>query len=216
MSRKEELYVLYGSQMGNSEGAAKDFCRTIQEKYKPDFFDRLDLSPIEIDPSLMYLHFNYPAPLGAYRFRELCEEFMLDDDMDKVLSGLRYAICGLGDSAYPTFLKNPTTIDNALTTVGAKRIGQMGKCDASATGDNSQDKVIKKWSQDILVPLAKALADDTEVDTSSMQSKTIPLLMKLDPDYTPPGKDEKSCDLLSLVAVGAVVVAGVAVFIANR
>jgi sulfite reductase alpha subunit-like flavoprotein len=162
-----------------------------------------------------FLHFGASAPLGAYRFRELCDEF-LSEGMEKILSGLQYALCGLGDSSYPTYLKNPTTIDKGLTAVGAKRIGEMGKGDASAMGEKSQDKVVKKWSQDILVPLAKALADETEVDTSKMQSKTIPLLMKIDPDYISPHQGEKKSGMLPYIGLGAVLIGAAAAILASR
>lgn len=165
--------------------------------------------------SSSHLPFRCTAPLGAYRFRELCDEF-LSEDMEKILSGLQYALCGLGDSSYTTYLKNPTTIDSALTSVGAKRIGAMGKGDASAMGEKSQDKVVKKWSQDILVPLAKALADESEVDTLTMQSKTIPLMMKLDPDYSPPKQNERESGKLAYVGLGAVLVGATAAFVASR
>jgi sulfite reductase alpha subunit-like flavoprotein len=55
MSRTEELYVLYGSQTGNAEGAAKEFCETIQAKYTPDFFKQQNLPPIEVKTTCIQL-----------------------------------------------------------------------------------------------------------------------------------------------------------------
>lgn len=149
--------------------------------------------------------------MGSYRFRELCDEFLSNDATDKILSGLQYAICGLGDSAYTTFLKNPTTIDQGLTKAGAKRIGGLGECDASEMGEKAQDKVIKKWSNDMLLPLAKALAETDEVDTAKMQAATIPLMVKLNPDYAPPNAGKDGSDFCTYIGIGAVVVGGLAV-----
>jgi sulfite reductase alpha subunit-like flavoprotein len=163
----------------------------------------------------LFLYFGASAPLGAYRFRELCDEF-LSEGMEKILPGLQYALCGLGDTNYKTYLNNPTTIDKGLTAVGAKRIGEMGEGNASGTGEMSQDKVIQKWSQDILVPLAKALADETEIDTSKMQSKTIPLMMKLNPDYVSPHQGEKKSGMLPYIGLGAVLVGATAAILASR
>jgi sulfite reductase alpha subunit-like flavoprotein len=246
--------------MGNSEGAAKEFCRTVQEMFTPDFFQQQKLPPIEVKTTCIQLddflelnHANFTkclvifvssygvgqgkftllsflshffedvsfspfastsiAPLGAYRFRELCDN-ILEEGTDKIYAGLRYALCGLGDSSYPTYLKNPTTIDKGLTAAGANRIGSMGKANANAMGEDSQDKVIEKWVQDILPSLANALADDTEVDTASMQSKTIPLLMKLDPDYSP--SNESDSRMLAYIGLGTVLVGAVAAVAANR
>jgi len=165
------------------------------------------------NPHFSFVSYYNSAPLGSYRFRDLCDEFLLanDSNNNKILEGLQYAICGLGDSGYTTFLKNPTTIDAGLTKAGAKRIGELAKCDAAAIGDDAQDKVIQQWSKDILVPLAKALADETEVDTEKMQAETIPLLIKLDPDYKPPSSGKEGLDFCTYIGIGAVVVAGLAV-----
>ena len=151
-TRVEELYVLYGSQTGNSEGAALEFCEKIKSTYSLDFFKQQKLDPIQVKTTCIQLddflemkHADYTkclvifvssygvgqAPLGAYRFRDLCEDF-LQNSSEPILAGLQYALCGLGDSSYPTFLQNPTTIDKGLTAVGAKRIGDMGKGDANA------------------------------------------------------------------------------------
>mmetsp|Transcript_44271 Transcript_44271/g.106646 ORF Transcript_44271/g.106646 Transcript_44271/m.106646 type:complete len:240 (-) Transcript_44271:65-784(-) len=231
-SRTEKLYVLYGSQMGNSEGAAKDFCNLVKSTYNDEFFNKHKLPSFEVETTCIQLddflevnHADYTkclvifvssygvgqAPLGSYRFRDLCDEFLTNDDTSKILSGLQYAICGLGDSGYTTFLKNPTTIDQGLTKAGAKRIGDLGKCDASEMGEKAQDKVIKKWSNDMLLPLAKALAETDEVDTAKMQLETIPLLVKLDPDYTPPNSGKGGSDFCTYIGIGAVVVGGLAV-----
>jgi sulfite reductase alpha subunit-like flavoprotein len=229
-SRTEPLYVLYGSQMGNSEQAAKDFCKELETKYTPDFFAEQNLPPIQVETTCIQLddflemnHANYTkclvifvssygvgqAPLGAYRFRELCDEWNENENSQdsKILNGLQYALCGLGNSTYTTYLKNPTTIDQGLTAAGATRIGEMGKANANALGDEAQDKVIANWVKDLWVPLAKVLVDDEDVDVKEMQQKTIPLLMKLDPDYTPPKelRTKTKGGLLGLLGVSALV-----------
>lgn len=95
----------------------------------------------------------------------------------------------IGDSGYTTYLVNPTTIDKALTAAGATRVGEMAKADAKQIGANSQENVIAKWKENILVPLAKTIAasaDDESVNVKGMQAASIPILTKIDPDYTPP------------------------------
>lgn len=237
--RTEPLYVLYGSQMGNSEQAAKDFCEEVKKKYTADYFEQEQLPTIQVETKCMQLddfleiyHANYTkclvifvssygvgqAPLGAYRFRELCEEWKDNSDDEKILSGLKYALCGLGDSGYTTYLKNPTTIDAGLTAVGATRLGEMGKADAKGMGEKAQDKVISRWVSDLWKPLGKSLADESDIDVKEMQKKTIPVLMKLDPDYTPPKelqtKKDGMCALLglatALLGVGLALIASAA------
>mmetsp|Transcript_5913 Transcript_5913/g.8942 ORF Transcript_5913/g.8942 Transcript_5913/m.8942 type:complete len:246 (-) Transcript_5913:61-798(-) len=231
--RTEPLYVLYGSQMGNSEEAAQTFCKELEKRYTPDFFKANELAHvnveticIQLDDFLEMHHAKFTkllvvfvssygvgqAPLGAYRFREVCEAWKEDDK--KPLDGLKYAICGLGDSSYPTFLKNPVTIDEGLTAAGAVRIGDLAKADANAVGDKAQDKVISAWIDGMMLPVAKALADDKQVDVAAMQKNTIPLLCKLDPDYTPPVEEKKKQKKGLLGFMGlASVLAGVAIAI---
>ncbi|OEU16079.1 flavo protein, partial [Fragilariopsis cylindrus CCMP1102] len=164
--------VLYGSQTGNSEQAAEDFCQVMKEKYTPSYFRTLNLLPITVQPTCLqlddfldYQHAAYTktivifvssygvgqAPIGSYKFRSFAEE-LFNNKYATLLKGLRYAICGLGDSNYTTYLVNPTTIDKGLTAAGATRIGDMGKADANAKkqlGNDAQDKVIARWKEEL-------------------------------------------------------------------
>ena len=97
--RTEPLFVLYGSQTGNSEQAAEDFCTQIKEKFTPSYFkDELGLEPvkvettcIQLDDFLDYRHAAFTktmvifvssygvgqAPIGSYKFRSFAEELLL-------------------------------------------------------------------------------------------------------------------------------------------
>ena len=57
---------------------------------------------------------------------------------------------GLGDSKYSTFFLNPIALDSALSKSGAKRIGSLGKADASGVGDHTQSLVMQQWCQNIV------------------------------------------------------------------
>ena len=212
--RVESLYVLYGSQTGNSEGAAKDFCAQLQTIYTPSYFEQHGLPVIQVKAQCLqlddFLELHHAAftkcivifvssygvgqaPLGAYRFRELCDYWAQhppqDEQQSSSLQGLQYAICGLGDSTYPTKFVNPTRIDRGLTAAGAQRIGELAKADAHGTGEQSQDTTIAQWIQQIWLPLAHQLTKNVDpelVNTQKMQEATLPLLIQLDPDYKPP------------------------------
>lgn len=235
-TKAEHLYVLYGSQTGNSEQAAKDFCTKLKTKFTPEFFESQGLPHIDVETTCTQLddfleieHAAYTkclvifvssygvgqAPMGAYRFREVCDAFFESPQTYKIaLKGLKYALCGLGDSTYRTYLNNPSSIDKGLVAAGAIRIGEMGKADAHALGDLAQDKTIARWVEALWIPLAKALCAPDEVDTKSMQAQTIPLLMKLDPDYTPPNANKDSSSaflgLVALALAGALAATAVA------
>jgi sulfite reductase alpha subunit-like flavoprotein len=221
--------------MGNSEQAAQDFCSKVTQKLTPDLFQSQGLPVVTVKPTCLQLddflevkHAAFTkcivifvssygvgqAPLGAYRFREVCDALSETKDQT-ILQGLRYAICGLGDSSYSTFMRNPTAIDAGLSAAGAQRIGTMARADANALGDESQDKTIARWMEDIWVPLAKAVAAQDPVDTKAMQTKTIPILMKLDPDYVPPKDKAKGTEIPSaFLGVAALSLLGVAIAVA--
>mmetsp|Transcript_55299 Transcript_55299/g.134314 ORF Transcript_55299/g.134314 Transcript_55299/m.134314 type:complete len:248 (-) Transcript_55299:309-1052(-) len=193
----EKLYVLYGSQMGNSEAAAKDFCTKAKSKLDgveticTQLDDFLDVHHAEFTKCIVIFVSSYgvgQAPLGCHKFRTFTETLIEKND-NNLLDGLRYAICGLGDTQYTTFLKNPKTINQGLTVAGAKRIGELGTADASQIGDKAQDKTIARWMDDIWDPLGKELASTSAASAEQlqeMQSKTIPILQEIDPDYEPP------------------------------
>ena len=96
-TREEPIFVLYGSQTGNSEQAAKDFCTELETKFTPSFFEGLGLEPvavettcIQLDDFLEYRHAAFTrtmvifvssygvgqAPIGSYKFRSFAEELI--------------------------------------------------------------------------------------------------------------------------------------------
>ena len=120
--RTEPIFVLYGSQTGNSEQAAEDFCKKIGTKFTPEYFKDLGLEPvtvettcISLDDFLEYRHAAFTktivifvssygvgqAPMGAQKFRVFAEELMAQTESGKssktLLKGLNYALCGLGE-----------------------------------------------------------------------------------------------------------------------
>jgi sulfite reductase alpha subunit-like flavoprotein len=132
------------------------------------------------------------APIGARKFRDVCDEILnrydgASDEATKVGGGdnadgtpriknnprfleeINFALLGLGDSHYTTFFKNPTTIHRALTLAGATLVGEIGKADASGTGNMEQSKVIDRWIENIWGELAKTFAD---VDATTVTSNS--------------------------------------------
>jgi sulfite reductase alpha subunit-like flavoprotein len=120
--RTEPMFVLYGSQTGNSEQAAKDFSEQVENKFSPSYFKDLDLDPvkvettcIQLDDFLEYRHAAFTktivifvssygvghAPLGSDKFRAFADELIDQIDSGKVnsamLKGLSFAVCGLGE-----------------------------------------------------------------------------------------------------------------------
>lgn len=233
VERTEKIYVLYGSQTGNSEQAAKDLCSAMADCLSPSSIQKLAgvkdtivVEPVhmQLDDFLELEHCQWTstmviitssygvgqAPLGCYRFRELCDAWLDGKGSPDLLQGLQYAMCGLGDSKYTTFFQNPTKIDTALQLVGAQRIGDLGKADASGRGDDVQIKVIERWMESIWPHLASAVsrAPVSAERLSAMQASTVALCRQINPDFMP---EEKKNTLA--VAPAAIVVALLAILV---
>ena len=225
-TRTEEVYVLYGSQTGNSEQAAKDLCEQVKIRLSPAVIQKLTGTKDEITvvPTHMQLDdflelerakwsrlmviivSSYgvgQAPLGGYRFRELCDAWM-EEDSSKKLDGLHFALCGLGDSKYTTFFQNPTKVNDAMHHVGAERVGPLGKADASGKGKEAQNLVIDRWMDEIWPFLAQVAAMDPLADEvlEQMQQSTVELCRKINPDFLPAPKSSQQTTLLVSVTVG--------------
>jgi sulfite reductase alpha subunit-like flavoprotein len=141
------------------------------------------------------------APLGARKFREFCDEILTrhrnnDDgkaggnDDTKIsiptLNGINFALLGLGDSHYKTYFKNPTTIHDALTLMGAKCVGEIGKADASGTGHMEQSKVIERWIDNIWSELDNVVISTPSLnptDLDQVRKETWDFCLEIFPDW---------------------------------
>jgi sulfite reductase alpha subunit-like flavoprotein len=209
--RTENVYVLFGSQTGNSEDYARTFAKELPNKLSPSEIQRLTGTSEEITLQAKamqlddFLEMNKAdwtrlviifvssygvgqAPLGCYRFRDLCDAWK-ERKTTNLLQGVQFAICGLGDSSYTTFFQNPTAINEALLQVGATRLGDIGQADAQGTGDKAQAPVVERWKQALWKPLAEAvvkqplLSDDK---LKAMQDFTCTLCAEINPEFEMP------------------------------
>jgi sulfite reductase alpha subunit-like flavoprotein len=280
---KPKIYVLYGSQTGNSEQAAQEFCHQCATELRPErrqahartaitlihsnsnttattsngvstetFEEMLQAPQEEMEAVVMQLddfleleHAPWTrlivifvssygigsAPLGSYRFRELCDAWVGSntigiesknevDHKDTVVSssqhgplldGVYFALCGLGDSKFTTYFNNPTAIDVGLRSVGAQRVGELGRADAS--GVVPQQEVIARWMENIWPHLAYVLVTQpplTNDQWQSMQASTVKLCADINPDFKRKGVAKTDRDglpnwlILLAVAIGLV------------
>ena len=241
----EEVLVLYGSQTGNSEGAAQEIASLIPtklSKYKSKssnncklftsrcihLDDFLEVEKAKWTRLVIIVCSSYgvgQAPIGARKFRELCDEILeqqqqqssLDDNinnnsnnnMKSMLNGIHFALLGLGDSHYTTYFQNPTTIHKALTYAGATHVGSLGKADASGTGHDEQSKVIDRWIDTIWDDLNKVVNSDISASSSSSHSlggldkargETWEICLRIFPEWKPKTNYNMS-SMLPLVAI---------------
>ena len=180
--RTEEVYVLYATQTKKSENAAKAFAEEMTTKLSPEKIQELTGTKDEITvmPATMTLdefveskawkrlvviftssYARGDSPIGGWRFRDLCESWKAlyenESECEKMLEGIHFAMCGLGDSSFKTYLENPTILDESLQLAGAKRVGPMCKADARGRMEDSQTNVIARWREEMWKPLAEAI-----------------------------------------------------------
>ena len=155
-----ECLVLFGSQTGNSEQTADNIAAHINANSSK--FSHCTSRSMQLDDFLEAEQCYWPelvvivvssygvgqAPIGAYKFRELVDEKASITKNQKILSPVRYFMLGLGDSKYTTFFKNPTQINEGMLNFGARRIGELGKADAS----DNQALAIKLWCENVCYP----------------------------------------------------------------
>mmetsp|Transcript_19514 Transcript_19514/g.24585 ORF Transcript_19514/g.24585 Transcript_19514/m.24585 type:complete len:187 (+) Transcript_19514:67-627(+) len=168
--------ILYGSQTGNSQSCAESLAESLPTTLHKSFSSsaiKITSTAKDLDDFLESDRADWPrlvviicssygvgqAPLGCWKFRDLCDAILENDDSsaDTRLVGLKYAMLGLGDSKYSTFFLNPTALDTALSKAGAERIGSLGKADASGVGDKVQSKVMEEWCENIIPEIVRVV-----------------------------------------------------------
>lgn len=145
--------VLYGTESGNAEMAAEEIVAALRDARAVDL---QDLDPGDLTPSTVYLvlcstYGDGELPASAQPFVEALQAQRPD------LTGIRYAIFGLGDSSYAaSYSLGGDQLAACLDELGAERFGEVGRHDASS----SDDLVIAAiaWAESALDDVAIAAA----------------------------------------------------------
>lgn len=144
MSRK--VCILFGTESGNAEFAAEDMAAEISGR-EVEVFDMSDFNVSDFSSENLYLiicstHGEGDLPSGALPLHNALESESPD------LSGIEYAMFGLGDSSYDNYSQGSEHIDRKLAELGAKRVGEYGRHDAH-TGTLPNNAAIS-WTQAIM------------------------------------------------------------------
>jgi MioC protein len=124
--------VLYGTESGNSELIAEDLGAKLNEEHEAEVVDLKDFDPNAMTPDSFYLvvcstHGEGELPNTALPFFDALNAAAPD------LTGVRYAMFGLGDTFYEeTYSHGSEILDKRFTELGAKRVGEYGRHDASS------------------------------------------------------------------------------------
>lgn len=141
------VVVLYGTESGNAELVAEEIVEAIEGRVDAEAVDMDGAGAGDLAPGRFYLvvcstHGDGELPTGALPFAEA-----LDRDRPD-LTGVRYAVFGLGDSSYDTYSRGSELIDERLAALGARRVGRYGRHDASSRDDPSELAIA--WADEVL------------------------------------------------------------------
>lgn len=125
--------VLYGTESGNSELIAEDLGAKLRETSSDvEVHDLQNFDPNDLNAETFYLvvcstHGEGDLPNTAIPFAEAFDAALPD------LTGVRYAMFGLGDTFYEdTYSQGSEHIDRRFAQQGAERVGEYGRHDASS------------------------------------------------------------------------------------
>ena len=140
------IHVLYGTETGNAEMVADDIVDALSADVSIESFDMSKCSVADLSADVFYFivcstYGDGELPQSAQPFFDALNSQRPD------LSGLRFAVFGLGDSFYETFNRGSEIIAQVLIELGAEQVGERGIHDASAA----------QLPADIAMPWAKAV-----------------------------------------------------------
>jgi sulfite reductase (NADPH) flavoprotein alpha-component len=123
------ITILYGTETGNSEDCSEELsdelkadgveCRVIDM----EDYDTSELVSEEFIIIITSTHGDGDAPENATAFLEY-----LTDERPS-LTGVRFAVCGLGDTSYRYFCQTGKEFDEVLEDLGAERGIERVDCD---------------------------------------------------------------------------------------
>jgi len=146
------ITLLYGTETGNAELLCEDIAAELSAAHEVDIANLEDTDPTALDLSRFHIvvcstYGEGDLPASALPFAETLAASGHD------LSGLRFAVFGLGDMTYAeTFANGSNRMAALLTAHGAQMFGARGTHDASS-GDAPED-VALPWVRTLIDGLA--------------------------------------------------------------
>lgn len=126
------VVILYGTETGNCELVADAIADVLAADHDPSIYDMSEFAAEDLDAEdfLVVVCSTYgegELPTGAEPFAEELDESEPD------LSGLRFAVFGLGDTIYgETFNRGGEIMAEKLSKLGATQVGEHARHDNSS------------------------------------------------------------------------------------
>ncbi|WP_433682754.1 flavodoxin domain-containing protein [Nocardia sp. CA-119907] len=150
------VVILFGSEMGTAEAAAQCVADELAAAHDVSVHDMTDFDIDDLDTGDFYVvicstYGDGDLPTGAEPFFDALAARKPD------LTGLEFAVFGLGDSVYgDTFNRGGEIAAELLTARGAAQIGAHGRHDASS--EIRVRDMARHWAKALPIPSAAALA----------------------------------------------------------
>jgi sulfite reductase (NADPH) flavoprotein alpha-component len=143
-----KLTVLYGTESGNAESLADRAVKDAKKKgFKAVMKNMADISPADLakEENLLVIVSTWgdgDAPETAVAFHK---EFRV---ADLKLEGVKFSVCGLGDTSYEKFCEIGKQFDARLEQMGAKRVSPRADCDVD------YEDAFSEWFTAAMIALA--------------------------------------------------------------
>lgn len=149
------ISILYGTETGNAENVAQELAQALAAEHAVQVLDlddcELDALRAELSLVVLSTYGEGEFPRNAARFAEALDSARPD------LSGVRYAVFGLGDSHYvQTFGRASERFDALLHSLGACRVAERHLHDAS--GQGFPEDAAQVWLEVVLENISQSCA----------------------------------------------------------
>lgn len=145
--------ILYGTETGTGELVADAISDVLAAEHDPSIYDMTEFAVEDLnkDDFLVVICSTYgegELPTGAEPFADELDEVQPD------LTGLRFAVFGLGDTVYgETFNRGGEIMAEKLSALGAVQVGEHGRHDLSSKVKPQAQA--KEWAQTLTDVIAE-------------------------------------------------------------
>ena len=175
------MTILYGSQSGNAESAAKElrkYGKTQGFEANIVELDGVDISDLQNIQHLLVICSTFgegEPPDNAQAFYNA----IMADDAPELPATLNFSVCGFGDSSYTFFNKCAKDIDARLGELGATRVADIRECDVAFEDDFAEWKVESFASEPFSAAAGSVSADAGGEEAGPLFDKNKPFIATL-------------------------------------
>eukprot|EP00794_Sanderia_malayensis_P014272 gene14272-15759_t len=180
MAKRSKATIIYATETGKSEKFAKMLQQLFSQAFDVKVFcmDEYDFSRLSHETLLFVVASTFgngEAPMNGEKFGDDLHKLQHPEDSDekeatvsseaagKLLEGLKFAVFGLGSTAYPSFCAFAHSCRDLLIELGGTEINSIGEGDEL----RGQEDSFKHWAEATF----KAACDVYSIDESKLEKK---------------------------------------------